>query len=847
MTNRIRFVGGLTLAERQALDTSNNAAWIVQGSDENVYHVDSANRGNGGESVVGTGVQISDIPVISYTQIPIGFVLDTSNQQYYNTTFGRHAVDLTILNEVSLAPFMVGQRLVITAGTVTDANQVGPNIIWAGEVNQVFTGPDLGRVVNITVDAAYRSAVQALTGIGNSLDNTLVQGWNVWIASEDESGVVVANAVGRYAVENYNEFFSTYGPVQAGLALPHINNVGHARLFLLQQDWVDTTVSPNVTYRAGLYRRISGTGTSVDWEPIRSGIEGIGSGTELPSTGTIGSLFILTANWTDTSVTPNVNYLSGFYRRLNSAWDRITYHVSTTAQNTSQPWAGSVIVDELANKVDHSAINGLLVLDIEVGDANADGTPITLSTVSGEDQIVYEPLNDYLIIPVGPGDINTYNTGEHVVLYKGSTRYSFIISAITNFGGFVQLRAAPIDATTATTVGSLPAGNGVTLTGDQRFFDNTWAAGSGVGVPDITIENNTTFIGTVDLPVNTVQTTDIADNQITLAKMADNPVDTDEIVNDAINSDKLDWDTATNPDGGRIVITRDVTGADARDAFSSIPAYTGTTDNININATSGLISLRQNSIDPADLFSGGTQGTGPGTRANDITRGALPMIHTDDSEFSFLESDRAARENAITVNNFGLPNYTRLARAYEVTNDADYQANAPYRIGDIITVTGSSAVSLTARPNIIMWRGKPLLIDALIAAAGGTRLAFNFQPTLGSDGRTTNPDSLASILGTSTTPFVVSVRDGVNLTPLTVTMDVINTSLGATQGGNTARTTTVLTGGNLTPFNSLIGQPMVMGTTGNFGQQIFAPGTYLRGGNSMWHQIGPAVTTSYNF
>ena len=125
MTNRIRFVGGLTLAERQALDTSNNAAWIVQGSDENVYHVDSANRGNGGESVVGTGVQISDIPVISYTQIPIGFVLDTSNQQYYNTTFGRHAVDLTILNEVSLAPFMVGQRLVITAGTVTDANQVG--------------------------------------------------------------------------------------------------------------------------------------------------------------------------------------------------------------------------------------------------------------------------------------------------------------------------------------------------------------------------------------------------------------------------------------------------------------------------------------------------------------------------------------------------------------------------------------------------------------------------------------------------------------------------------------------------------------------------------------------------
>ena len=329
--------------------------------------------------------------------------------------------------------------------------------------------------------------------------------------------------------------------------------------------------------------------------------------------------------------------------------------------------------------------------------------------------------------------------------------------------------------------------------------------------------------------------------------MADNSVDTAEIVNDAISSDKIDWDTSTNPDGGRIVITQDITGANARDAFSSIPAYTGSTDNINVNATSGLINLRQNSIDPADLFSGGTQGTGPGTRANDITRGALPMIHTDDSEFAYLQSDTATREDGLTVNDFGFPNYTRLARAYEVSNDADYQANAPYRIGDIIAITGTSTLSLTARPNIIMWRGKPLLIDGLIAAAGGTRLAFNFQPTLGSDGRTTNPDSLASILGTSTTPFVVSVRTGTSLTPLAISLDIINTSLGQAAGGNTARSTTIISGGNLTGFNDLIGQPLIMGTTGNFAQGLFAPGTYIRGGNSMWHQIGPAITNSVNF
>ena len=65
---------------------------------------------------------MSDPGTASYTQLA-DFDVDNSTDQLYNTTFGRHSLDLVMQNAAAAAHYPVGTRLTITEGTITDAAQ----------------------------------------------------------------------------------------------------------------------------------------------------------------------------------------------------------------------------------------------------------------------------------------------------------------------------------------------------------------------------------------------------------------------------------------------------------------------------------------------------------------------------------------------------------------------------------------------------------------------------------------------------------------------------------------------------------------------------------------------------
>ena len=99
--------------------------------------------------------------------------------------------------------------------------------------------------------------------------------------------------------------------------------------------------------------------------------------------------------------------------------------------------------------------------------------------------------------------------------------------------------------------------------------------------------------------------------------------------------------------------------------------------------------------------------------------------------------------------------------------------------------------------------GTDLILDGYVPAAGGSLIGLDFRVTLGDDGRATNADSIGNLLGAL--PMNVMIGD----TLFTVT--ATNPS-GPGSFGNTATTTTGITGGDFSAFNYLIGENVFRST-----------------------------------
>ena len=61
----------------------------------------------------------------------------------------------------------------------------------------------------------------------------------------------------------------------------------------------------------------------------------------------------------------------------------------------------------------------------------------------------------------------------------------------------------------------------------------------------------------------------------------------------------------------------------------------GTDTNISALGNLVTVGINANTLVPSEFFTGGTQGTGPGTRATSIVAGRLPVVHSDTTEWDF--------------------------------------------------------------------------------------------------------------------------------------------------------------------------------------------------------------------
>ena len=260
MTTRIR-MPNVSTTQRMA-GTGAIGEIVFDTTDQNFYQGTSAMGPNNWMQIRG-GIEVADPGSTTYTQLA-DFNVDNSNPEFYNTTFGRHTIDIVMQNAAAAAPYPVGTRLAITAGTVTTASEVAANIIFAGEVLQNGENPNLGDFINISVDEAYRANVAAIANASGQIAAATVESWNVWQSSVDFAGVVVRGENNAYSVEGFEELFATYGAVSEGDQLPTAASAQHIQLFILRHQWVDNTV----TYSPGLYERTRNTNSPTDWQRV---------------------------------------------------------------------------------------------------------------------------------------------------------------------------------------------------------------------------------------------------------------------------------------------------------------------------------------------------------------------------------------------------------------------------------------------------------------------------------------------------------------------------------------------------------------------------------------------------
>ena len=496
----------------QAYDggTTYNINQLVRsGSD---FYVSLMNNNNSALTVtthwMRLGNDISDPGNSSYTRIQSadssinGFDVDDSTQQFYNTSEGRHALDLVMQNSTEQGRFSVGDRIVVTGITVaTGADVNSSNILWSGTVSRSDANNEfLGAVVNIDIDAGASrtyfttgSPPPASATTGQVTDTTIEDNWRVWRSAVDRSGVVVSDENADYSVESFNEFFDTHGPISSGTELPQ-ETVGHVSLFILTQNWVNA----GITYQAGLYRRVANSGNISDWHHV-----GFNTGDTLPTTtGTAGELFLLVR--VSGSNTP------GLYERIapTATWRRLTRRLQVNSDDIPEnivnfmtaTGRGGVTFTEAAGVVSGSvSISGQSSpFDITSTANETIDSAITLST-EGTEILTWTP-NDHFTVRVPT--TNNNSIGDTVILRENDTPNQMLttrIVSITNFGTFLEFFCHPLDDTQQMRVEAIADDTrGVTIEGDERTFApgtgaNQWQVYTALNEPEITVGDRVFF------------------------------------------------------------------------------------------------------------------------------------------------------------------------------------------------------------------------------------------------------------------------------------------------------------------------------------------------------------------
>ena len=115
-----------------------------------------------------------------------------------------------------------------------------------------------------------------------------------------------------------------------------------------------------------------------------------------------------------------------------------------------------------------------LPFSVTTTEATSSGTAYASPADANDHNIQYQPSIETLFLATSSATDIT--PGTVIALVRNTVIYTFIVHSGQDFSGFREYRASPANSTVASTLASLPAGNGVTLEGSNRVFDTSWTA-----------------------------------------------------------------------------------------------------------------------------------------------------------------------------------------------------------------------------------------------------------------------------------------------------------------------------------------------------------------------------------